>query len=39
MLAHIAGFPVEESVLGFAPLATIGVGALAALGRRLVRSR
>jgi hypothetical protein len=35
MLAHIAGIPVEETVLGFAPLAAIGIGALGAAGRRL----
>lgn len=39
MLAHVAGIPVEEAVLGFAPVAAIGVGALVALGRRLMRSR
>ncbi|HMJ36206.1 MAG TPA: hypothetical protein VK501_20060 [Baekduia sp.] len=29
-LAHIAGVPVEETVLSFAPLGVAGVGALAA---------
>lgn len=39
MLAHIVGIPVEETVLGLAPVAAIGLGALAAFGRRLVGAR
>jgi hypothetical protein len=37
MLAHVAGIPIEETVLGFVPLAAIGVAALAAAGRRLAK--
>jgi hypothetical protein len=38
MLAHIAGVPVEETLLGFAPLGVGGVGALLVYGSRRVRA-
>jgi hypothetical protein len=38
-LAHVAGFPLEESVLALAPVATLAGGAaLAALRERVRRS-
>lgn len=32
LLAHVAGVPVEELLLGFAPLGVAGFGALLAYG-------
>lgn len=37
MLAHIAGIPVEEAALGFAPLALAAGGVAGASLRRLSR--
>jgi hypothetical protein len=36
--AHVAGMPVEETLLGLAPLGVGGVAALAAYTARRVRS-
>jgi hypothetical protein len=38
ILAHVAGIPVEETLLGFAPLGIAGVGALAAYTTQRVRA-
>lgn len=37
LVAHIAGIPVEETLLGFAPLGVAGVGALLAYASRRAR--
>jgi hypothetical protein len=37
ILAHIAGVPVEETLLGLAPLGAGGVGALIALASQRAR--
>jgi hypothetical protein len=34
LVAHIAGLPVEETLLGLAPLGAAGVGGLLAYGAR-----
>jgi hypothetical protein len=34
--AHVAGIPVEETLLGFAPLGVAGVGALVAYATQRV---
>ena len=36
--AHIAGIPVEETLLGFAPVGVAGVAAIVAYGPQRVRS-
>ena len=39
VLAHIAGIPVEETLLGFGPVALTGAGLAAAWVRGTVRRR
>jgi hypothetical protein len=38
ILGHVAGIPVEETLLGLAPLGVAGVGALAAFATQRVRA-
>jgi hypothetical protein len=38
ILGHVAGIPVEETLLGFAPLGVAGAGALVACATHRIRS-
>ncbi|HEV7753565.1 MAG TPA: hypothetical protein VGO71_18585 [Baekduia sp.] len=38
ILGHVAGMPVEETLLGFAPLGVAGAGALAAYATQRARA-
>jgi hypothetical protein len=39
ILAHIAGLPVEETLLSFAPMGAIGIGAAVCSARSRLRER